>query len=162
MLFGKSDKFSTLKGSVLNTQINRSRFLFHNNDVADRIEDARNIGKLSKSSSYTNRGDVGGRNDRDYYTFKVKKAGTIKLKIDHIDRDDPITVSIVNRQERVLSVNGKRLITEIDPREKGKLSARLQKGTYYLKIESEDGRNQDYRLSLKFNTQKDNDDRDDD
>jgi hypothetical protein len=153
MLPGKSPVFSTLRASSLHSHSTRSRSflgLFGRNDFNDSIDHARNLGKFKKSSSYDGRGNVG-RNDLDYYQFTIKKTGSIKLKLNSDDRNrDPIQFSIVDRRDRTISINGKRLFSEIDGGEKAKISARLGAGTYYIKIESEDGRNEDYTFKLKF------------
>lgn len=144
-MFDKLQKFMQMRQSELSTRINRSRFLFGDGD--DSIDNANNIGTLSKSS-FEDNGRVS-EDDPDYYKFKLRNSGSLKFNFKNRG-EESIRFSIVARRDRVVSVNGKRLFAEIDSDDKGKLNARLQAGIYYIRVETEDGDNERFSLKLKF------------
>ena len=156
-MFGRSQKFANLRHSDLSTRINRSRGFF-GSEVGDSIDDARDIGKLSKSSKYENDGSVSD-DDPDFYKFKLKGSGNLKLKFRN-EGEESINFSIVNKRGQVVTVDGRRLFEQVGEDDKESLDVRLGKGTYYLRIETEDGNNEDYFFKLKFKSSSNNDDDD--
>ena len=149
-MLGKSQKFMQMRQSEFSTRINRSRFLFGDGD--DSIDNANSIGKLSKSS-FEDNGRVS-EDDPDYYKFKLKNRGSLKFNFKNRG-EESIQFSVVDRRDRVISVNGKRLFAEIDRDDKGNLNTRLREGTYYIRVETEDGDNEQFSLKLKFKSNND-------
>ncbi|MBD2091928.1 hypothetical protein H6F67_18955 [Microcoleus sp. FACHB-1515] len=154
-MFAKTQKFAQFRQSDLNVRINRSRFFGGDGD--DSIDDARDLGRLKSSL------EDGGRvseNDPDYYKFTLKKDGIVKFNFKN-SGDESIQFSVVDKRDRTISVNGTRLFAEVDDGDKIKFSARLSKGAYFLKVDTEEGRRERFNIKLKLESSR-NDDSDDD
>lgn len=150
-MFAKSQKFAQLRHSDLSTRINRSR-LFGDGD--DSIDDARDFGKLSKSSKIDESGSVVD-DDPDFFKFKVKGGGSLKVNFRN-EGEESINFSILNKRGRVVSVDGRRLFINVDDGDKAKFDVRLGKGTFFIKIDSGSRDNEDYSFKLKFKSNNNN------
>jgi hypothetical protein len=144
---------STSQSTSLNdrtTSSNRNVFgrLF-SRDIGDSINKAKKIGTLSRSKSYSNSGDVGGK-DLDFYEFKLDRSLRITAKLENEDKDNnPIALTILNRNGKaVTGSDGKFLFKNVTAGNTRELSTTLQSGTYYVRLESAQGRNQDYDFEL--------------
>lgn len=150
-MFAKSQKFAQIRHSDLSSSINRSRFIGGDGD--DSIDNARSLGRLSKGSSLADSGHVS-EDDPDYYKFTLKNSGSIKFNFQNRG-DESVQFSIVNSRDRVLSVNGNRLFADVGDGDKSKLDARLAQGTYYIRVETEEGNSERFSLKLKFGSRND-------
>ena len=126
--------------------------LFGSSDFGDSPEDAKNIGKLKRGKSYDYSGDVG-QNDLDFFRFKVaKKRSPFSAKLSN-DRgnDAPIAISVLNKQGKVVKVGDQFLFKNIEVGETASLSTRkLRKGTYYFRVQSAEGSNEDYDVEFSL------------
>lgn len=154
-MFAKPQKFAQFCQSDLNLRVNRSRF-FIGDDGDDSIDDARDLGRLR--SSLEDGGSVS-ENDPDYYKFTLKKGGIVKFNFKN-SGDESIRFSVVDKRDRTISVNGNRLFAEVDDDDKIKFSARLNKGAYFLRIDTEDGRRERFNVKLKLQSGNNNNDDD--
>lgn len=131
-------------GGRLNFSPRRSEF-------GDRLNDAEDLGSLKSGKSYNFSGDVGG-DDLDFFKFKLDRRNRFSatLKNDS-DGNQPIAVSILDRRGRnvVIGSNGKRLFSNVRAGRTFTLTEpRLASGTYYLRLQSAEGQDEDYDLSL--------------
>ncbi|MCU0566658.1 MAG: hypothetical protein MUF49_08685 [Oculatellaceae cyanobacterium Prado106] len=139
---------------LLNASTNR-RFLgiFGSSDVGDTMKAARDVGLLKTGTGVFKRsGDVGGK-DLDFYKFKLDTTSPFSARLINNDsrRDrDPISLTILNSAgNTVTGIDGRSLDRRnIRAGAMGILSTSLPAGTYYVRLESVQGRNQNYRLRL--------------
>lgn len=128
--------------------------LFGSSDYGDSRDDAENIGKLKRGRSYNYSGDVG-RNDPDFFRFKISRKRSpfsVELTNDR-DNDAPIAISILNKKGKVVKVDDQFLFKNIEVGETASLSTRrLRKGTYYFRILSAEGSNEDYDAKFSLST----------
>lgn len=125
--------------------------LFGSSDYGDTPADAEKVGRLKRGRSYNYSGDVGGR-DLDFFRFKMRKRNSLSIRLTN-DRnnDEPIAISILNRKGRVVKNGDEFLFKNINVGESATLFAdRLRKGTYFFRIQSAEGRNEDYDLSFSL------------
>ncbi|NEQ28554.1 MAG: hypothetical protein F6K28_58215, partial [Microcoleus sp. SIO2G3] len=144
-MFGKSQKFAQLRNSDLSVRTNRARLL---GDGDDSIDNARDLGKLSKSSKIDRNGSVTD-DDPDFFKFKIKGGGSLKMNFKN-EGEESINFSIVNKQGRVISADGRRLFVNVDDGDKGKFDVRLGKGTFFIKVDSGSRDDENYSFKLKF------------
>lgn len=137
--------------------------LFGPGDYGDSIGDAKEVGKLKLGKSRNYSGDVGG-DDLDFFEIEIDNRGEFKAKLDHRENDgDPIAISLLNRNGQVVRSKGQQAFKNIEPDDEGSLSVSgLAKGKYYVRIQSDDGDNESYRLRLSLNDSNGDDDDDDD
>jgi hypothetical protein len=138
---GSSNSFQTRSG-ILGGLFSR--------DPGDSIDQAKDIGTLSRSSSYSRSGKVGSK-DPDFFKFKIDgstTAITAKLKNEEKDRDS-IAMTILDRSGNTIRGNsGKFLFKNIQPGNTKQITANLSSGTYYVRLESAKGRKQNYDFDL--------------
>lgn len=150
MLFSSSSSSSRpLNRGNAKPFVHRTRFFDFAPDYGDSLKDAEDIGTIKRGKSYNYSGDVGG-DDLDFFKFKLDRRGKIFATLNNKSNgDDPIAVTLLNRQGNVVKKNGKFLFANVEAGESQTISARgLAKGTYYLRLQSEDGRDEDYDLNL--------------
>lgn len=156
-MFAKSQKFAQFRQSDFHTSTRfQSRSLFGDGD--DSISSARDLGRLR--SSLDDDGRVS-ENDADYYKFTLKKNGVVKFNFKN-SGDESIRFSIVNKRDRIISVDGRRLFAEVDNGDKAKFNARLSKGTYFIRIDTEEGRSERFNFKLKLTSSQNNNNNNDD
>lgn len=131
----------------------RSGKLFGPGDYGDSMDDAKEVGTLRRSKNYDYSGDVGG-DDLDYFEFKLDQRSPFSVKLRHEeDRGEPIAISILNKKGQVVKRDGKFLFANVEAGETETLStSRLGKGNFYLRIQSEEGDNEDYEVDFSLNT----------
>lgn len=138
--------------------------LFGSSDFGDSREDAENIGKLKRGRSYDYSGDVG-RHDPDFFRFKISQKRSpfsARLTNDR-DNDAPIAISILNKRGKVVKIDDRFLFKNIEAGDTATLSTRrLRKGTYYLRILSAEGSNEDYDVNLSLSSSSNSNDAFDD
>ncbi|MCU0566357.1 MAG: hypothetical protein MUF49_07150 [Oculatellaceae cyanobacterium Prado106] len=130
----------------------RSGFLggIFGGDIGDSTRTARNIGTLRSGRSYDHSGDVGGR-DLDFFRFTTDRRLSITAKLENDDRrrDDPIAMTLLDRNGSPLARgNGRFLFVNVPHEETGTITARLAAGTYFVRLESARGNNQDYNFEI--------------
>lgn len=147
-MFGKSQKFTQFRQSDLSPRINRSRFWFF--DDGDSSIDRANEINLSSSSSFQDSGRVS-ENNPDYYRFTLRSGSNVKFNFQNRG-EESIRFSIVDRSDRTLSINGRRLFTELDSGDREKFGVRLSSGTYFIRIRTAEGNNERYSFRLRVNS----------
>ncbi|WP_088890841.1 T9SS type A sorting domain-containing protein [Leptolyngbya ohadii] len=152
MLFNSSSR--RLDQGNLNLSTNRSpngrtRFFNFAKDYGDSLKDAENVGSIKRGKSYDYSGDVGGR-DLDFFKFKLDRRGSFSATLNNkSDGNQPIALTVLNRQGKVVRNNGKFLFANTEAGNSQTLSVSgLAKGTYYVRLQSENGRDEDYDLKL--------------
>lgn len=126
--------------------------IFGSSDFGDSRAKAENIGKLKRGRSYDYSGDVG-RNDPDFFRFKVsQKQNSFSARLmNDRDNDAPIAVSVLDKRGQVVKIGGQFLFKNIEAGETVSLSTqRLRKGTYYFRILSAEGSNEDYDVEFSL------------
>lgn len=126
--------------------------LFGSSDFGDSPDHAENVGKLKRGKSYNYSGDVG-RNDLDFFRFKVsQKRNPFSAKLTN-DRNNaaPIAISVLNKRGRVVKSANQFLFRNIEVGETAALSMqKLRKGTYYFRIQSAVGSNEEYDVEFSL------------
>jgi hypothetical protein len=118
------------------------------NDVGDSRKKAKDIGTIKKGSSYRKRGDVGG-DDLDFFKFKLDGKTDFSAELTHRDNGDPIAMTILDKNGKVVKRNGDFLFKNINSGDTDSISVSgLPKGTYFIRLQSEEGSNESYRLKL--------------
>ncbi|MBD1852146.1 pre-peptidase C-terminal domain-containing protein [Leptolyngbya sp. FACHB-711] len=145
MLFNSSSR----PANQDNPFANRTRLFNFSSDYGDSLKNAENIGSIKRGKSYDYSGDVGG-DDLDFFKFKLDRRGKIFATLNNkSDRDEPIAISLLNRQGKVVKAQDNFLFANVEAGESQTISVRgLAKGTYFLRIQSENGRDEDYDLNL--------------
>jgi hypothetical protein len=118
-------------------------------DIGDSTKKAKDIGTLSRSRSYSRSGDVGGK-DLDFFKFKLDGSTQITAKLKNTDKDnDPIALTILkNNGNAAKGSDGKFLFQNVQSGKSKQLTARLAAGTYFVRLQSDKGSNQNYDLDL--------------
>lgn len=133
--------------------------IFGPGDYGDSMDDAKDVGSLKRSKNYKYTGDVGG-DDLDFFKIKLteKNAFSAKLKTDG-DNNEPIALSVLNKNGKVVRRNGKLLFANVNPDNSQTISVNgLGKGVYYLRVQSAQGDNEDYKLNFSLSSSLDGDD----
>jgi hypothetical protein len=120
-------------------------------DYGDSLETAENVGRLKRGRSYNYSGDVG-RRDLDFFRFRTRKRNALNITFTN-DRDNsnPIAISMLNRQGQVVKTGDEFLFKNVNVGETSTLFInRLRKGTYFFRIQSAEGRNEDYDLNFSL------------
>lgn len=127
--------------------------LFGSSDYGDTQADAEKVGRLKRGRSYNYSGDVGGR-DLDFFRFKTRKRHSLNVTLtNNRSNGQPIAISILNKNGRVVKNGDEFLFKNINVGESATLFAnRLRKGTYFFRIQSAAGRNEDYDLNFSIST----------
>lgn len=136
--------------SSANLSVNgRNRFLDFAKDYGDSLKNAENVGSLKRGKSYSYSGDVGG-DDLDFFKFKLDRRGSFSATLTNkSDGNQPIAITLLNRQGKVVKNSGKFLFANTEAGTSQTLSVTgLAKNTYYLRLQSANGRDEDYDLRL--------------
>lgn len=145
------ERFSQARNTFNSSSRSRGFFddLFGGGDIGDSPSSAKNIGKLKRGSSYEKSGDVGG-SDLDFYKFRVERNANFSARLrSDSDNDDAIAITILDRNGNAVSSNGRFLFRNVNPGQSSRISiSRLAKGDYFVRLESENGRNEDYDFEL--------------
>ncbi len=141
--------FQSRNQGSLNQTLNRSRLFNFSSDYGDSRQDAKDVGKLKQGKSYNYSGDVGGR-DLDFFKFKLEKAGKFFASLTNkSDDNQPIAITLLNKNGKVIKNGDQFLFSNVDAGQTQALALdRLKAGTYYLRLQSEAGRDEDYDLKL--------------
>ena len=141
--------FQSRNQGSLNQTLNRSRLFGFGSDYGDSIKDAKNVGKLKQGKSYDYSGDVGG-SDLDFFKVKLEKAGKFFATLTNkSDGNQPIAITLLNKNGKAVKTGEQFLFSNVDAGQSQTLSVdRLKAGTYYLRLQSEAGRDEDYDLKL--------------
>jgi len=133
----------------LTNSLRSTRAGLFSRDPGDSIEKAKDIGTLSRSRSYSRSGEVG-KKDLDFFRFKLEGTTSITAKIKNEDKDDdPIAMTILDRSGNTIrGSNGKFLFKNIQPGATKQIAASLSSGTYYVRLESAKGSQQDYDFDI--------------
>jgi hypothetical protein len=127
--------------------------IFGGGDIGDSIDKAKDAGLLKrKTGVFKSSGDVGGK-DLDFFKFKLDKTTKFSARLANKDSrndKDPISFSIVtSKGEAVKGLDGQSLFkNNIAAGSSGFVSSRLAAGTYYARLESPKGSNQNYEFRL--------------
>jgi hypothetical protein len=127
--------------------------IFGGNDIGNSIDKAKDAGLLKKKTGvFKSSGDVGGK-DLDFYKFKLDKTTKFSARLENQDQKndkDPISFSIVTSKGAVVTgLDGKSLFKNNIPAGKTDfISTRLPAGTYYARLESSKGSDQNYKFRL--------------
>jgi hypothetical protein len=142
---------STSSSKTLNSTRRSRGFLggLFDRDVGDSIRDAKDVGTLNNGRRYSRSGDVGGR-DLDFYRVKFDRNTqfTARLKNENKDKDAIAMTILDNDGDAVQNANGRFLFRNIEAGKTKQISTRLSAGTYFVRLESAKGDNQDYDLEL--------------
>ncbi|GAB4376553.1 MAG: hypothetical protein Kow00121_23860 [Elainellaceae cyanobacterium] len=127
--------------------------MFGSSDFGDSPDDAENVGTLKRSTSYSYSGDVGGR-DLDFFKFQNdQKRSAFSLSLSNKSSNEPIAVSVLNRRGRVVKQGSQFLFKNIEAGETGTISVnRLRKSTFFIRIQSAEGNNEDYDLEFSLSS----------
>jgi hypothetical protein len=135
---------------ALNSRQSRS-FLggLFDRDIGDSPRRAKDVGTLRSGRSYSHSGDVGGK-DLDFFRVKFDRSTQFTARLKNEEKDkDPIALTILDSDgDAIQGNNGKFLFRNIESGRTKQLSTRLSAGTYFVRLESAKGRNQDYDLNL--------------
>jgi hypothetical protein len=137
---------------ALNSRRSRS-FLggLFDRDIGDSTRSAKEV-TLRSGRSYSHSGDVGGK-DLDFFRVKFDRSTQFTARLKNEDKDDPIALTILDSDgDAVQGNNGKFLFRNIESGRTKQLSTRLSAGTYFVRLESANGRNQDYDLDLSVSS----------
>jgi hypothetical protein len=131
-------------------KVNRAGFLgLFGSDVGNTLEKAKSVPSLKKGSSYKRSGDVGGK-DLDFYKVKLTAPTQFSARLENRDRKndkDPITLSIVD--SKGMAMTGTTPFSQtIKAGKTQTVSGQLAAGTYYVRLESSKGSNQNYKMRL--------------
>jgi hypothetical protein len=118
-------------------------------DIGDSTKKAKDIGTLSRSRSYSHSGDVGGK-DLDFFKFKLDGSTQITAKLKNSDKDnDPIALTILKPNGNAAKgSDGKFLFKNVQSGKSKQITTRLAAGTYFVRLQSDKGSNQDYDFDL--------------
>lgn len=109
-----------------------------------------NLGTLQPSRTYNSIGRVGGA-AVDLYRFNVNTLSRVSASLfsDRFNRS-PIAFSILDSSRRTVQTdNGRFLFTNLNPGQTDRLFApTLASGEYYLRVQSDVGRDEQYQFSL--------------
>lgn len=140
---------ATLQENTLRAS-SRLSFTPRRSEFGDSRDDAKDVGTLKSGKSYNFSGDVGGK-DLDFFKVKLGKrtSFSVKLKNDS-DGNQPIAISILNTSgQTVKGSNGKFLFSNIKAGKKFTLTEpKLAAGTYFVRVQSADGKDEDYDIKL--------------
>lgn len=132
------------------TRFSRTQSLTLSSDVGNSRDDAKNIGTIKRGKSYSYSGDVGG-GDLDFYKIKISDRTSFSIRLkNNSDDEQPIAISVLDRSgKNVVKSDSQFLFDNVEAGDTGTLSiSNLKKGTYYIRLQSENGRNEDYDLSF--------------
>lgn len=148
MLFNSSSR-PRFSDQSINPSPSRARFFDFSSDYGNSLNDAEDIGSIRRGRSYNYSGDVGG-DDLDFFKFKLDRRGRISATLNNkSDGDQPIALSLLDRRGKVVKANNNFLFANAEAGEAQSISVRgLAKGTYYLRVQSEAGRDEDYDLTV--------------
>lgn len=150
MVFDTDTRSLTQRSSTLSSLNERSSFVSsRNKDYGNSLNRAENIGTLKASTNYRYSGDVGGR-DLDFFKFKTKEQNNLTLDLANLNgNDQPIAISLLNKSGNPIKNGGKFVFKNVEVGNVERLSITgLAKGTYYLRLQSANGRNENYNLRL--------------
>ncbi|NJR37943.1 MAG: hypothetical protein HC781_02705 [Leptolyngbyaceae cyanobacterium CSU_1_4] len=116
-------------------------------DVGDSLEKAKNIGTLSRS--YSRSGEVG-KKDLDFFRFKLDGTTSVTAQLKNEDKDkSPIAMTLLDGNGNTIQgSNGKFLFRNIQPGATKQITASLPAGTYYIRLGTAKGSQQDYDFNL--------------
>ncbi|MBD3882577.1 hypothetical protein IFO70_12470 [Phormidium tenue FACHB-886] len=146
MLSSKTFRTSVKENSLAVSS--RLSFSTRRSEFGDEIDDAEDLGTLRSGNSRSFSGDVGGR-DLDFFKFRLDKRNRFTARLEN-DGNDAIAVTVLDRRGRgVRGSNGRLLFTNVEAGETFSLNdPQLKSGSYFLRVQSEEGRNEDYELRL--------------
>ncbi|MFM7426270.1 MAG: hypothetical protein ACKO7W_14975 [Elainella sp.] len=118
-------------------------------DAGDSQSTARKLGTLRRSSSFNRSGTVG-RDDNDFFSFKLgKDTSGFRAELENNDNGEPIAITILDRRGRAMSNNGNLLFRNVEAGDTQTLTASgLAEGEYFVRLQSVNGRDENYRLRL--------------
>jgi hypothetical protein len=137
----------------LNSNQARGGFLglFGRRDVGDTIDKAKDIGTIKRGGVFKASGDVGGK-DLDFFKFKSDVPLSFSARLDNNSskRDkDPVTLTFVDKSGKaIMGTDGKGLMQTIKAGKTNTVTSTLAAGTYYIRLESTAGKDQNYKLRL--------------
>ena len=147
MLLGKT--FQTLAKENNLATSGRLSSLNTRKEFGNNTDKAKNLGTLNSGNIRSFSGDVGGK-DLDFFKFKFDKTNKFSAKLENNSSDEPIAITVLNKRGRaVTGSNGKPLFANVESGQTFDLNeSQLGSGTYYLRVQSAEGRNEDYSLKL--------------
>lgn len=133
--------------------------IFGPGDYGDSMDDAKDVGSLNRSKNYKYTGDVGG-DDLDFFKIKLDEKNAFSAKLETgKNNNEPIALSVLNKNGKVVRRNGKLLFANVDEDDSQTLSVDgLGKGTYYLRVQSAKGDNENYKLNFSLSSSLDSGD----
>ena len=132
------------------TTSSRLSSLMGRKEFGDNIDKAKDLGTLQSGNSRSFSGDVG-RKDLDFFKFKFDQGNKFSAKLENdSNRNQPIAITVLNKRGRaVTGSNGKPLFANVEAGQTFNLNeSQLGSGTYYLRVQSAEGKNEDYNLKL--------------
>ena len=148
MLLGKT--FQTLAKENNLATSGRLSSLNTRKEFGNTTDKAKNLGTLNSGNIRSFSGDVGGK-DLDFFKFKFDKTNQFSAKLENNSNgNQPIAITVLNKRGRaVTGSNGKPLFANVEAGQTLDLNeSQLGSGTYYLRVQSAEGRNEDYSLKL--------------
>ncbi|NJL21107.1 MAG: hypothetical protein HC895_10255 [Leptolyngbyaceae cyanobacterium SM1_3_5] len=131
--------------------VSRFRFFGDGDSSIDRANEI----NLSSSSSFQDSGRVS-ENNPDYYRFTLRNSSSVKFNFQNRG-EESIRFSIVDRTDRTISINGKRLFADLDSGNREKLGVRFSAGTYFIRIKTSEGNDERYSFRLRVNSRRNDD-----
>jgi hypothetical protein len=117
-------------------------------DAGDSISNARRLGQLRRGSSFNRSGSVG-RRDSDFFSFNVRNSIGFSAELENEGDDEPIAITILDRQGNAVSNNGNLLFRNVEAGDTQTISVtNLPRGEYFVRLQSVNGSGEDYDLRL--------------
>jgi hypothetical protein len=121
-------------------------------DAGDSIGTARRLGRLRRGSSFNRSGSVG-RRDLDFFSFSVDRNIGFSAELENESNDEPIALTILDRQGNAVTNNGSLLFRNVEAGDTQTISvSNLPRGEYFARLQSVNGRGEDYNLRLSGST----------
>ncbi len=141
-------------------QLNSKRGFFDDlfgGDAGGTLNTARNLGTLKSGSSFKRSGTVGG-SDLDFFKFKLDRTTNFSAELNNRG-DDPIALTVLDKRGNSITNNGNILFQNVEADDRQTLSTtRLPKGTYYVRLQNNNGSRDSYDLRLQGFTSSSNSD----
>jgi hypothetical protein len=139
-----SAQTSLINTSLINTSFSSPR------DYGNTLRTAENVGSLKRRASYHYSGQVGG-SDLDFFRFRVthrRRPFSLSLA-NRSPFNQPIAITVLDQQGKPIQRNGSFLFRNVDAGKTASLSVpQLGRGTFFLRIQSVNGRSERYDLSF--------------
>ena len=148
MLLGRTVQTLAKENNLITSS--RPSNLMGRKEFGNSTDRAKDLGTLRSGNSRSFSGDVGGK-DLDFFKFKFDQSNKFSAKLENDSNgNQPIAITVLNKRGRaVTGSNGKPLFANIEAGQTFDLSeSQLGSGTYYLRVQSAEGRNEDYRLKF--------------